>query len=66
MKMLSKQELEKLTTKRLLAYKNKLMQVPEGPSFDEDNVDRMNKQNVEWQHAYFLVKEVLSTREHVI
>lgn len=64
-KFLSKEELEKLTTPRLLAYKNKLMKYPEGPSWEEDNVFRMNKQDPRWQELYALVKNILNSREHV-
>lgn len=62
-KFLSKEELDKLTTKRLLAYKNSLMKVPEEPNLEND--DRMNKTRPEWKKQYHLVKSVLSTREHV-
>ena len=64
-KLLSKIEMEKLTTERLLAYKKRIMQVPEGPSWDEDNVDRINKTSPEWQETFNNLKEVLSTREHI-
>ena len=61
-KLLTKEEMEKLTTERLLAYKNKLMQVVE---FDDEDSDRMTKSSPEWQSLYANVKSVLSTREHV-
>jgi len=64
MKILSRDQLEKLSTKRLLAYKNKMMQVPENENWDEPNV-RWNKSSPSWQYLYSLVKEILSTREHV-
>jgi hypothetical protein len=64
MKLLTKKELENLTTPRLLAYKNKLMQVPETPNWDEPTY-RICKADVEWQQVYAVVKEVLATREHV-
>ena len=62
---LTKEELQKLTTKRLLAYKNKLMKCPETPNWDEYNRPVMNKQDPKWQDLYAMVKEVLSSREHV-
>jgi hypothetical protein len=64
-KLLSKIEMENLTTERLLAYKKRIMQVPEGPSWDKDNVDRINKISSEWQETYNNLKDVLATREHV-
>jgi len=64
MKILSRDQLEKLSTKRLLAYKNKMMQVPETINWDEPNV-RWNKNDPSWKALYSLVKEVLATREHV-
>jgi hypothetical protein len=62
---LTKEQMQKLNTKRLLAYKDKLMKYPEGPSWDENNVDRMNKSKAEWKKAHANIKEVLAGREHV-
>jgi hypothetical protein len=62
---LSRDKLEKLTTKRLLAYKKMLLSYPEGPSWEEHNVFRMNKQDHRWQEVYSIVKEILATRENV-
>lgn len=64
-KFLSKAELEKLTTKRLLAYKNQLMTAVETPNWDECDDDRVNKTHPEWNQVYRDVKEVLATRENV-
>jgi len=64
-KILTREQLEKLTTKRLLAYKNKLMDVHEGPNWDSDDVVRLNKTSPEWKELYAIVKEILATREHV-
>lgn len=61
---LSKEQMEKLTTKRLLAYKNKLMKVPEEASWGDPN-GQLNKSDPEWQRIYTELKEVLATREHV-
>jgi hypothetical protein len=33
-KLLTRERMQKLNTKRLLAYKNSLMKVPEGPDWD--------------------------------
>lgn len=64
-KILTREQLEKLTTKRLLAYKNKLMQVHEGPNEDEGSYQGFNKTDEEWKSLYALVKEILATRENV-
>ena len=66
MTLLTKQQLENLTTKRLLAYKNKLMQVPESPPYEEDNVNRLNKLSPEWKECYATLKDILATRKNVI
>lgn len=72
---LNKVQMEKLNTKRLLAYKSKLMTYPESgcenPLCDChcDDVDcypdTMSKMRPEWKEAYKNIKEVLATREHV-
>jgi len=54
-KILTREQLEKLTTKRLLAYKNKLMDVHEGPNWDSDDVVRLNKTSPEWKELYAIV-----------
>jgi len=60
---LTKEQMEKLTTKRLLAYKNKLMQYPEGPDWDTN--EGMNKSHSEWKQTYQNLKDILATREHI-
>jgi hypothetical protein len=47
---LSMDELNKLTTKRLLAYKNKIMKYSRLPF---------------WQETIDMIKLILSTREHI-
>lgn len=68
-KFLTSEEMEKLTTKRLLAYRNKLYKVPEGPSHEETiygGIDtQMHKCRPEWKEAVARVKVVLATRENV-
>jgi hypothetical protein len=64
MNLLTKEQLEKLTTPRLLAYKNKLMRVPESPNWDEPSY-QLNKTDARWQETCAAVKAVLETREHV-
>lgn len=62
---LTKEQMQKLNTKRLLAYKDKLMKFPEGPNWDLECHDRMNKSKPEWKEAHANIKEVLASREHV-
>jgi hypothetical protein len=61
--------MEKLTTKRLLAYKNSLYRVPEGPSYEETMYGgtdyEMHKQRPEWKTALAEAKAVLAKREDV-
>ena len=65
MNYLSTNEMEKLNTKRLLAYKTKLMKANDGPDRDAVAADNFNKAHPDWQAAYENVKTVLNTREHV-
>lgn len=65
MKLLSKEQLQNLTTPRLLAYKNKLMQVPEASYLENTSPPKFSKSDPQWQETYTVLKEVLSTREHV-
>ena len=71
MKLLTKDQLDKLNTKRLLAYKNKLLSVRESYCWCDctyekvDGVKCLNKEHPTWQDIYELVKKILSTREHV-
>ena len=62
---LTKEQMQTLTTKRLLAYKNKLMQCHDGPNWDFDKYNDFDKSSPEWQEIYTNLKEVLSTRENV-
>jgi hypothetical protein len=76
MKILSREEMEKLNTKRLLAYKNRLLRVSDGDCWCGDsgcNHERdalledgvFIKASPLWQETYKNVKEVLNTREHI-
>lgn len=69
MNLLSREQLEKLTTKRLLAYKNKLMQVHDSGDWNDYCIcfqnEHINKTSPEWQETYQNVKSVLATREHI-
>ena len=64
-KLLTKKQMEALTTKRLLAYKNKLMQVPETGNWDCGKCAGFAKDHELWKMAMANLKEVLATREHV-
>jgi hypothetical protein len=63
-KLLTKEQMENLTTARLLAYKNSLMEVPETPNWDEPGY-QLNKTSQEWKDTYYTLKDILATREHV-
>lgn len=79
MKILSREEMEKLSTKRLLAYKKKLLQVDDASrcwcGSSSGNCDYRQQELLKhgafikaspaWQELYKNVKEVLNTREHV-
>jgi hypothetical protein len=43
MKLLNKDQIKNLTTKRLLAYKNSLYSVPETPNIDTTDIESMSK-----------------------
>jgi len=68
-KLLSREEMEKLSTKRLLAYKNSLYKYPEGPSYEEQHYGGKDyglyKSHPNWQAAMKLAKEVLAERENI-
>lgn len=76
--LLSKEAMEKLPTKRLLAYKSKLLKVrglsncrcgDSGCSYLNDrNTDpneELLKVHAEWQEAYANIKHILDKREHI-
>jgi len=76
MKILSRQEMEKLPTKRLLAYKNRLLRVSDGQCdcgdsgcdhtknlLLEDGV--LIKSSPLWQETYNTVKDILKGRDHI-
>lgn len=70
-RFLLRAQLERLTTKRLLAYRDSLYTYHEGPSYEvtmygmPDLGRETHKKSPEWREAMNLVKDVLSTREHV-
>jgi hypothetical protein len=60
--------MEKLTTKRLLAYKNSLLTCVDEPdvdSYDGFYSTRPNKKDPRWQETYATAKSILATREHI-
>lgn len=77
MKILSRQEMEKLPTKRLLAYKSRLLRVSDGQCDCGDSGCNHNRERLleigvfiksspQWKELYNTVKEILNTREHII
>ena len=64
MKLLKSNELKKLTTKRLLAYRNSLLKCNETPHWDED-IKEITKQSISWKNTYATVKKILSHRENI-
>ena len=65
MTFLTREQLEKLTTQRLYAYKKSLMRAVDGPDWDEDNDNGFHRKNPDWVRTYGAVKEVLGAREHI-
>lgn len=65
---LSKEELSKLNTKRLLAYKNKFMKFPDFTcgvmGYDPKGIE-MTKSHPWWQETYENLKYILAIREHI-
>ncbi len=60
---MTKQTLNKLTTSRLLKYKNSLLECPDDVNWD--GCQRLSKASDYWHQHYALVKSILATREHV-
>jgi hypothetical protein len=67
-------ELEALSTKRLLAYRSKLLGLEESAALSDRGVGEVAaldpsfvyfKDQVEWQELYASVKRILADREHV-
>jgi hypothetical protein len=78
MKILSREELIKLPTKSLLAYKKRLLKVDGAERCSCGSVSGCDfrskellaegafiKSSPQWQELYALVKEILNTREHI-
>jgi len=60
---LTKEALNKLTTPRLLKYKNSLLECPDDINWN--GCQRFTKASDCWRQHYALVKSILATREHV-
>lgn len=65
MKLLTKEQMGKLTTARLLAYRNSLLSVVETGRHFQDDYVYFAKDSPTWKRTYKQLKEVLATREHV-
>lgn len=63
--ILSKDQMERLTTKRLLAYRDSLLTWHETCHYDDDYDESKCKAGQLWKATYATVKEVLAKREHV-
>ncbi len=70
LKILTKDQLEKLNTRRLLAYLHRLHRCCEdscsyydwdGPSYNHE----VTKDSETWKEIHALVKSILATREHI-
>ena len=66
-KLLTKEQFEKLNTKRLLTYKNKLMKYPNDQGLDWADGDNkvLCKTDDEWKDCNNALKKILALREHV-
>ena len=66
-KYLTEQELEKLTTKRLLAYKKKNFKSSDLPHFKYDymSVKDWDIAVKHYEDTYAIIKRLLATREHI-
>jgi hypothetical protein len=58
-KILTKEELEKLPTKRILAYKKKYFKC------EERHKDMMPDEYMVYLESYFMLKDILAGRENV-
>lgn len=66
MRLLTADQMTDLTTERLLAYKKRLLSVPDGPDWDATASDgTMHKARPEWVTCYETCKDILSRRENV-
>ena len=59
--LLTPAQLEKMNTKRLLAYKKRLLKCHEQPASSSE----VAKSSPAWQTTYDAVRAILATREHI-
>lgn len=70
-KLLNEEQLNKLSTKRLLAYRNKLLSYHETGCDTCDDIEcfenqiMLSKIHPEWRKTYKIVLNILAGREHV-
>ena len=67
-RLLTELQMSELTTPRLLAYKNKLLKVVDGPSYEAlyegASDDTLSKARADWKATMDACKTLLSKREH--
>mgnify|MGYP003442721774 CR=1 FL=1 len=61
---LTEEDLHKLTTRRLLKYRDSLLACHETED-DDTYRKKVVKSSDEWREHYALVKSILATREHI-
>lgn len=67
-KLLNREQLEKLTTIRLLGYRDALLRCHQTQDWDFDRrycKPKIAKDTQVWKDNYVLVKEILATRENI-
>jgi len=68
-KLLTESELEKLSTRNLLAYLRSLHSCHETPDWDDDwhtgRAGKIVKSSQAWKDNHALTKKVLAKREHI-
>lgn len=65
MNILSRFEMERLTTPRLIAYRNSLLRCREGHHWDGDGDGIIAKEDDVWKRCYEVCLDILRKREHV-
>jgi hypothetical protein len=63
-RLLTEQQMTKLSTQRLLSYKNRLLKCHDTPNEDEF-LFRVSKESNEWKETYRILRQILSTRENI-
>jgi len=66
--LLTREQMEKLTTKRLMAYKSRLYKIHERDHPDYGNTPNhwfVTKESPEWKETVANAKAILAEREHV-